>query len=1527
MTGRSTVDKASALRRLGYGCLLLAFACFPGGTSWAQGPAPALIAAPPVYPGAVNTIPNAVAMGDFNGDGLLDFAVVEYNPNAATGGQIEIFMGQADGSFKAGNVYPVGTLTGQPNVNNHTIAVGLFNGPTQPRGIAVAVNEAVGCPSGGVVFFFGNGDGTFQASTCLANASAITSLAVADFNNDGFDDIAVSNASGAAAGSVTVYLNNAVINTGPVSNSFYNYASYSAVLPGNGGATLYGTIVAGNINGQNGTSLALLASTGPFTQYVSVFENEILEQQGVFFRAFVPPQLPLAAPPNGFSDIALADFTGTGIAALVGISTQGLQYSVITNQTGVSNPQLGAFNGVSRGPLGLAMTFADFDGNGIPDLAYLDTNLNLNIDLNPGATSASNIGPFGPKGYGIAAGLSTGLNKWVVVDAGIDQPLNPFFAPYNAARSIAVYLVDRTTGQPEIAPLYAQSPTLTTLNNTITGAFAVADFNGVGVPDVAVLGANEASFNATVSIFQNAYKTATPRGYATPPTVVDLGVLLGLPPGSPSGGGSSGYALVAGSFRNFDPDLALVTSQGITLLENQGANTQGPFNFTLAPNCQGFFGAPATPPNNCYLENESHFPGLSFSSKIRPPIIAADMNGDGIQDIVVAFPENCNAGGKSAIYVLISNGDGTFQPPIYIASPVVNPVGLAAGKLLGSSLPDLVVVNGGEVCSGTQAVTGAPTFVGAAVIPNNGAGGFGTPTTIFSLASDVALPSVSTVAVADMNTDGLPDVVISAADGLHALLNTPANPQPFTDQGAVPLYGPTDIITNAAQIDIADLNKDGTLDVAAAIGGIVYIFPGDGKGGLSTPVQAFAAGPDSNQIRAIDVNGDGTVDVLVNNSLGFSVLVNGSASTGPTTLTITAPPLVAGTVGVPYGPVQFLATGGGGQFTFTVSPSMLAGGLSLTTTGLLSGTPTQAGTFPFTVSASDTNGDTGSQTFSLTIASATLPPPNITSVTPNFGPAAGGETVTVTGRSFQNGTTVLFGSMPATSVTFVSITSLSVVVPPLLAGSTVDVLVRNPDGQSAVLAGGFVVVAPPPPPVSVMVSETITVADTPTFPDVFDAETIHVQDTASVRAYAPLVISPVGPLLPGVVNNPYPSVTFTAIGGAGGPLVLTESGSIPGIGFVTGAGSLTLSGTPTAASSGYTFSITVTDALGDSATQNHVLGISAACQSITVSPSSPLVAATVGSIYQQQFSQAGAVGNVTWPATGTLPPGLTLSASGLLSGIPTIANTYAFSIIATDQNGCSSGATQESLTVNLPALPSAIVSIAETIKVNDAVSFPDVFDQETIHVNDQVSVVTLQSIAVTPANPTIAEGATQQFTAIGTFSDGSTQNLTSSVTWSSSSTAVATMSGNTATAATGHTFGTLGTSTITAKLGGTLGSTILTVNSHLSVTSKLKSVTLAGNGNYVVTISVTNNGDISASAVIPGGFLGTKLDVSSTPALNVAPGATATVTLVFPSSAGRPGTKQNLSVAGLATGTNPNGTPVLPAAWVLQPTPTQVTLP
>jgi hypothetical protein len=109
----------------------------------------------------------------------------------------------------------------------------------------------------------------------------------------------------------------------------------------------------------------------------------------------------------------------------------------------------------------------------------------------------------------------------------------------------------------------------------------------------------------------------------------------------------------------------------------------------------------------------------------------------------------------------------------------------------------------------------------------------------------------------------------------------------------------------------------------------------------------------------------------------------------------------------------------------------------------------------------------------------------------------------------------------------------------------------------------------------------------------------------------------------------------------------------------------------------------------------------------------------------------------------------------------------------------------------------------------------------------------LNSIAVTPANPTVVAGGTQQFTATGTYSDGSTSNLTGQVAWSSSKTAVATISTGGLAAAVAA-----GSATISAALSGVTGSTALTVTPALTgitVTPANATVVAGGTQQFAAT--------------------------------------------------------------------------------------------
>ena len=87
----------------------------------------------------------------------------------------------------------------------------------------------------------------------------------------------------------------------------------------------------------------------------------------------------------------------------------------------------------------------------------------------------------------------------------------------------------------------------------------------------------------------------------------------------------------------------------------------------------------------------------------------------------------------------------------------------------------------------------------------------------------------------------------------------------------------------------------------------------------------------------------------------------------------------------------------------------------------------------------------------------------------------------------------------------------------------------------------------------------------------------------------------------------------------------------------------------------------------------------------------------------------------------------------------------------------------------------------------------------------------LVSIVVTPVNPTISVGQTQQFTAIGTYSDASTQDLTKMAHWSSSSSGIATINNGVSEGGLATGQGT-GSATITATFQGISGSTTLSVN-------------------------------------------------------------------------------------------------------------------
>ena len=206
------------------------------------------------------------------------------------------------------------------------------------------------------------------------------------------------------------------------------------------------------------------------------------------------------------------------------------------------------------------------------------------------------------------------------------------------------------------------------------------------------------------------------------------------------------------------------------------------------------------------------------------------------------------------------------------------------------------------------------------------------------------------------------------------------------------------------------------------------------------------------------------------------------------------------------------------------------------------------------------------------------------------------------------------------------------------------------------------------------------------------------------------------------------------------------------------------------------------------------------------------------------IAMAVAAGTATITATsGNIPGSTTFTPSALASIAITPANPT--SIVTTSQRLKATGKLTNGDTQDLTALATWNSSNPSIATVSDAqgskglatavaagtatisATFTGVSDSTPL------TATTVTSIAVTPANSTIAAGMTQQFTATGTLSNGTTQDVTSLVAWSSSNTGIATISAQGIASAVS-----VGSTTISAAFGGVTDTTTLTVQGPQSIT-------------------------------------------------------------------------------------------------------------
>jgi hypothetical protein len=462
----------------------------------------------------------------------------------------------------------------------------------------------------------------------------------------------------------------------------------------------------------------------------------------------------------------------------------------------------------------------------------------------------------------------------------------------------------------------------------------------------------------------------------------------------------------------------------------------------------------------------------------------------------------------------------------------------------------------------------------------------------------------------------------------------------------------------------------------------------------------------------------------------YSVTISAtnSSGTGSATLTLTIkppPPVItsattaSGTAGIAFS-YQITATNNPTSFNVT---GLLPAGLSVnTSTGLISGTPTTAGTYSVTISATNAGG-TGSATLTLTINNGV---PTITSISPTSTTAGSAQfTLTVNGTKFVSTSTVNWNGSALTT-TFVSSIKLTAIVPAAnvaTAGTASITVVNPPPGGGTSNSVTFTINNPVPTTTSISPSctaagnadFTLTVNGTnfvatstvnwngsplatsfvssTQLATTVPASLVATSGTASIAVVNP---SPGGgtsnaqPFT--IANTPAITSLLTATGPVGvafsytitatnNPTSYTATGLPPGLKLETPPPSSDLGlidGTPTTEGT-YNVTITASNGAGLCSTGSATLVITII--STPVITSTLTATGTAGGTFSYQITATSSP--TSYDADG-LPGGLNVDTNtGLISGTPTGVGAFSVTIYATNVVGTGSAAL--TLTISLPS--------------------------------------------------------------------------------------------------------------------------------------------------------------------------------------------------------------------------------------------------